>query len=114
MPLRKSIQKWRAFHESDTLHRCVLLRIGLWWLRCSLVATLARSVLFLLGLVGLIFGEDVLRDGGMLVHYQILLSENWAANFQTKLVSRVTSDTAGLFIYEFLDCVPEDPFPRRI
>ena len=71
---------------------------------------LARSALFPLGLVGLIFGEDVIRGYGILVHYQILLNKNWAANFEMKLFLGVTSDTAALFIDKVLDCVPDDSF----
>ena len=72
------------------------------------------SVLWPLALVGFIFGEYIFGGGCVLVHDDILLSEDWASHLELEFVSRVTSNAACLFIDEILYGGPKDALTRRI
>ena len=61
--------------------------------------------------MGFVLGEDVFRGGRVLIHDDVLLSENWASHFEVEFVSRVTSDAACLFIDEIFDGGPKNAFP---
>ena len=72
------------------------------------------SALWPLTFVSFILGEDVFGGSRVLIHDDVLLSENWASHFEVEFVSRVTSDAACLFIDEILDGGPKDSLARRI
>ena len=59
----------------------------------------------LLALVCLVLGDDVLGSSDILIHYKILLSENWASHFTVELGTGVASDAVHLLLNKIFDGV---------